>query len=243
MRTLSASTRAVLSAAAAAALAVAASVSHVLANVVVGLLLLAFAWGWPRLVSLPATGRRGVLLGLVAGGGAVGVLASGDLRYLAVVAALGVMGSFVLELTRRDGRPRLVESLAASATGVVVVISGAAWLAMPQTPVGIAVVLTTAGTLAAGAACAAIHLPPWPHAVLTIVGATAVGGVAAFALPELSFVGAIIGLASGLLSAALHQLLGRYPAAGRFGPALAAAALPVVVVGVPVYSLVRFYLV
>ncbi|HCX85601.1 MAG TPA: hypothetical protein DHV14_10805 [Micrococcales bacterium] len=243
VRTLGASTRAVVSAAAAALVAIASYAGTTAVLAVVAVLLLAFAWGWPRLVGLPVAGRRAVLLAVVAVLSLSAVLLTGDLEYLAVVAAAGVIGAFVLELTRDDGRPRLVDSLSASCAGVVVVVSGAGWVGMGRTPLEVAVVFTAAGTLAAGAACAAIHLPPWVHAGVTIVGATVVGAVAGLVLPELGYVGAIIGFASGLLSAALHQLLGRYPAANRLVPALAAAVLPVVVVGVPVYVIARFYLV
>lgn len=243
MPTLSASSRAVMSAAFAALLAVSTYLSHAVSDGVVIALMLIFAIGWPRLVDVPAVNqRRALLLGMVVVA-SVTVYLTQNLRLLAGVMALGVIASFILELARRDGRPRLVESLSASVAGLVVIVSGAGWLAMPHTELGVAVVLTTAGTLAAAAACAAIHLPPWPHAITTILGATAIGLVAALTLPGLRFVAVAIGFATGLLSAALYQMLCKYAAAGRFSAALAAASLPVVVVGIPVYTLVRFFLV
>lgn len=243
MPTLSASSRAVTSAALAALLAVSTYLSHSASDAVVVVLMVIFAIGWPRLVDLPAVLPRRILLLTVAAIAAVTVYLTQNLRMLAAVMALSVIAAFVVELARRDGRPRLVESLAASVSGLVVLVSGAGWLAMPHSELGVAVVFTTAGTLAAGAACAAIHLPPWPHAIATIAGATLIGLVAALTLPGLRFVAVAIGFATGLLSAALYQMLCRYAAAGRFGAALAAAALPVVVVGIPVYTLVRFFLV
>ena len=242
-RTLGPTVRAVVSAVAAALLAVAGSVSAPLQIVVAVVLMLALAVGWPRLVDLPAALGRTVLLVVVALAAAGAALLSGDLRLLAVVAAGGVIGSFLLELARRDGRPRLVDSVSASMTGVVMLLSGSAWLVVGDTPLALAVVVTASGALAAGAAVSAIHLPPWPHAIATIVVATAVGAVAGVVLSELSFVGAGIGFAAGLLMASVHQVLGRYPTAGRPVAALAAAVLPVVVVGLPVYALARFYLI
>lgn len=242
-RTLSPSARAVLSAAAAASIAVGYVVSPVLGGAVVCALMALFAFGWPRLVDLPGRFGRTVLL-LAVGAGAVGaVLTAGNLRLLAITGALGVIGSFVLELLRRDGRPRLVDSLAASVTGVVVLLSGSAWLGMGPDPIALAVVVTTAGTLAAGAAVSAIHLPPWPHALATIAAATLVGAGAAIALPDLSWVALLIGVAAGLTSASVHQVLGRYPSARRPLGALAAAVLPVVVAGLPAYGLLRYFLV
>ena len=73
------------------------------------------------------------------------------------------------------------------------------------------------------------------------VGLGVAGGLILPGIDEL--VGGLIGACTGLLSAALHVLLGRYPSAGRPWAAISAALLPLVVIGVPVYVLLRFYLV
>lgn len=245
MRTLiGASTRAVISSVATAAFAAVALASWDAALAIMALLVLVFAWGWPQLLALPAfTGTR-VLLALVAVAAFAAVWFSGDLRHLTLVAALAIVAAFVREFARRDGRPRLIESLAASAAGIVVIVSAAGWVAIGDGPEQLTVVLTAGVALAAGTACAAIHLPPWPHAILTIVAATVVGVGGGYFLPEVGYVvSGLIGFTAGLLSAALHALLGRYPSAGRPAAALAAAVLPVAVVGIPVYVLLRFFLV
>lgn len=245
MRTLiGASTRAVISSVATAAFAAVALVSWDAALAIMVVLVLVFAWGWPQLLALPAfTGTR-VLLALTAVAAFAAVWFSGDLRHLTLVAALAVVAGFVREFARRDGRPRLIESLAASAAGIVVIVSAAGWVAIGDGPEQLTVVLTAGVALAAGTACAAIHLPPWPHAILTIVAATVVGVGGGYFLPEVGYVVAgLIGFSAGLLSAALHALLGRYPSAGRPAAAFAAAVLPVAVVGIPVYVLLRFFLV
>ncbi|PWD51834.1 hypothetical protein C8046_15465 [Serinibacter arcticus] len=246
MRTLiGASTRAVISSVATAAFAAVALASWDIALAIMVVLVLLFAWGWPQLLALPAfTGTR-VLLLVVAAAAFAAVWLTGDLTALTLVGALAVVAAFVREFARRDGRPRLIESLAASATGIVVVVSAAGWVAVGEGPLQLTVVLTAAVTLAAGSACAALHLPPWPHAIVTILAATGIGIGAGFVLPdELGYVvSGLVGFAAGLLSAALHALLGRYPSAGRPAAAVAAAVLPVAVVGIPVYVLLRFFLV
>lgn len=240
---LSPTSRALVSAACAALVAVASYFSHTVMVVVIASLMAVFAWGWPQLVHLPAARLRRLLLMLVAAGAVGSVTLTDDLTALASVAALGIIACFIMELCRRDGRPQLVQSLSASAAGVVVLISGAGWLVLPVDPLGVAIALTTAGALSAGAACSAVHLAPWPQAILTTAGASVVGVVATFTLPEMSFVGIAIGFAAGLLCAALHRVLCTYAAAGRFAGALSAAVLPVIVVGIPVYTLVRYFLV
>lgn len=245
MRTLiGASTRAVISSVATAVFAALALVSWEAALAVMALLVVLFAWGWPQLLALPAFAGTRILLLVVAAASFGAVWFTGDLTALTLVAAVSVIAAFVREFLRRDGRPRLVESLAASATGIVIVVSAAGWVAVGEGPLPLTVVLTAAVTLATGAACAALPLPPWPHAILTIVAATVVGVIGGAVLPELGYVvSGLIGLAAGLLSAALHALLGRYPSAGRPSAAVAAAVLPIAVVGIPAYVLLRFFLV
>lgn len=241
-RALSPSARAVLSAAAAASVAAGFVVSPTVGGAVVVALMAVFSVGWPQLVDLPVRVGRAVLLLLVEAGAVWAVLATGNLRFLAITGALGVIGAFVLELARRDGRPRLIDSLAASVTGVVVLLSGAAWLGMGPDPIALAVVVTSAGTLAAGAAVSAVHLPPWPHAFATIGAATLVGTGAAIALPDLSWVAVVIGAVAGLASASIKRVLDLYPPARQFLAGLAAAALPVVVAGLPTYGLLRYFI-
>lgn len=245
MRTLiSASTRAVISSVATAAFTAVALVSWDLALAVMAALVLIFAWGWPQLLALPAFAGTRILLLVVAVAAFATVWITGDLSSLTLVTALAVVAAFIREFARRDGRPRLIESLAASATGIVVVVSAAGWVALGEGPLQLTLVLAAGVTLATGAACAAIHLRAWPHAVLTILAATAVGIVGGRVLPELGYVvSGLIGFAAGLLSASLHTLLGRYPSAGRPAAALSAAVLPIAVVGIPVYVLLRFFLV
>ncbi|ACQ81660.1 conserved hypothetical protein [Beutenbergia cavernae DSM 12333] len=238
------STRAVLTSLAATGLAVAAYLSWPGFVAAAGAATLIFAVGWAMLLGLPAA--RGTIVVLVGATLAAfgAVLVGGDLRYLAVVMALGVGAAFVHELARRDGRPRLVESLAGTVTGLAVVCSGAGWAALGPGVIEVALVLCAAIALAAASACTAIRLGPWREALITMGVTTVVGAVAGLALLTSigALTGALVGLATGTLTAALHILLGRYPTAGRFPAGLAAAMLPIVVVGIPVYVVDRLFL-
>lgn len=95
--------------------------------VVVGLLALVMAWGWPRLLEAPAAKGSSVVLAV----GAVGmstVLAvsprEDGLRWLASALAIGLMIVFLHELVRRDGRPRLTESVGIALFGFAIFASG-----------------------------------------------------------------------------------------------------------------------
>jgi hypothetical protein len=76
--------------------------------------------------------------------------------------------------------------------------------------------------------------------LLTVVATAGAGAGAGRLLPDVDPVdGSVIGLAVGLLVAALRRLFDRLPSLGRRTAALAGAVLPVTVTGVLVYVVGR----
>lgn len=203
----------------------------------------AVASGWATLLNLPTP--RGTTA-VIAFGGALAIAISAltpqppYLRWVPSVLALTVVGEFIHQLMRRDMRPRLVESVTAVVSGVVVVSLGAGWLAALQIRDGAGLVMgSAAGALAASAA---IGLP-WPQ---RITGPSAVVAGAAFAalagrlLPEHEAIPlAVVGASIGVLVAALDRLLAQLPTAGYKASAIAMGAAPVSASGLIVYSLGR----
>ena len=92
------------------------------------------ACGWPRLVDLPSPrGTSSVLVGTAAAL-AVTMLASdvGDrTRWAGAVLCVGLIASFLHQLLRQDGRPRLVMTLAGTALGlgVLALVAAASFMA------------------------------------------------------------------------------------------------------------------
>lgn len=236
---MGASSRAVLTALGAATVALAGYLSQdVLTGVVLALGLI-FAAGWPRLLSLP-TARGGSLVIALTALAAVVVVRLTALGDLAPVMGLAVVAAFVHQMLRRDGRPRLVESVAGVVSGTVVVVSASGWIAVEEGAVTAELVVTAAATIAAAAAVTAVRAPVRLVAAL----ATAVGGGAGLLTGSLldgvgEVPGLLVGLAAGILTAALHVLFGRFPASRRVRPALAAGLLLVLASGVPVYLVSR----
>ncbi|HWS57927.1 MAG TPA: hypothetical protein VN257_05260 [Actinotalea sp.] len=237
------STRAVLTAAVAAAVAGAAVLGEALLVVVVGLLVLALAVGWPVLLDLPSRLGSTVVLALAGAGGVIAVAATRGqpfLRELPVVVALAVLLAFVNELARQDGRHGLVESVTGTVTGVLVVTAAAGWIATGRAPVGEALVVSGAVALALGAAVSAVPLGGWLAALVTTAAAVLGGGAVGAAMPQLDLVaGGLLGLAVGILVAALHVLFDSLPALERRTAAMAALLLPVSVSGIVVYVVGR----
>jgi hypothetical protein len=199
---------------------------------------LVFSVGWPALLGLPARTGATVVLALTTLAATAAVELTGDVAWVAIVFAFAVLGAFVHELLRRDGRPRLLESVSGVVGGAAIVSAGTGWLAVGTSTVPLELLLSGAVTLALAAAVTAAPVPGVYSAVLTIVLAAVGGTVIGYLLAPIGMTtGLLVGLAAGILIATVHHLFGQFPSSGRIWPALAAAMLAVSVSGLPVYVL------
>lgn len=246
------STRAVLTAVLAAVMAVTSYVvglpelsgaGELPVVVAAAFLALAIAAGWPILLNLPNLLGSSVVIALGGAGAVVAVAATKGapwLRELPIVVALAILLAFVNELARQDGRARLVDSVAGTVTGVLVAASSAGWLAAERSVGGTELVVTGAVALAVAAFVSAFPLGSWLGALVT-TGAGVAAGVAVGLLSTdvPAAVGPVLGLAMGMLVAALHALFDRLPALRRRTAAFAAVVLPVALAGIVVYVVGR----
>lgn len=247
---MSASTRAVVTAAACALLAGAVVIAP---NSIVPALLVSggiivFALGWPRLLGVPPQNGASVV---IAGAGIAAVIAAAAVSrmiFIALVLAGGIIAAFIHQMLRKDGRPRLVESLAASVSGVAVVCAASGWIALlgredqPHAgdfPSPLVLTLLATCTLAAASLLAA-SLPNTLAMWLAIVAPAILGGALGLAFHTIHpAAGVILGVALGILVSALDQLFNLFPSSGRVRPALAAALLPVLGAGIVIYTVAR----
>jgi hypothetical protein len=201
------------------------------------------AAGWPALLALPSPRGTAVLVGLtgVAAAAAVALPPAADtdppLRWLPAVAALGIVGTFVHQLLRRDGRPRLVESVSGAVSGQVLVVLAAGWLAVPERGATGVLPVGAAALAVAAAACAL----PWPARLrqgVAVVAGTGVAALVAGVLPQVTAIpAAMVGFALAGALSAFDRLLPAQPSA-RTPPALwAVAAAPLAAGGTAVYVL------
>lgn len=117
---------------------------------VFGAAMLLLAGGWVLLLGLPSP--RGTTAAL-AGAGVIllcGGVLSQELQesLLPAAVALSMIVEFVHQLARRDGRPRLVESVSASITGITVLTSGACVLLLAAHEQGVASSVAIFGAVA-----------------------------------------------------------------------------------------------
>jgi hypothetical protein len=128
----------------------------------IALVVIVIALGWSQLGTMPDATGTGVTVAVTGVAAALVALLSADrarpLLPFAALVAFAVLAAFVHELRRRDGRPRLVESITGTLTGQLVVILAAGWLLLRQTPLGVNGVLVAAaavtGARLVGALCA-----------------------------------------------------------------------------------------
>lgn len=249
---MDASTRAVLTAVLAAVVAVVSFAPELPALeqagewpvvVLAACLALAMAVGWPVLLGLPNVLGAATVIALGGVGAVVTVAATRGqpfLRELPIVVALAVLLAFVNELARQDGRHRLVDSVAGTVTGVLVATAAAGWVAAERAPGGTSLVVGGAVALAFAAAVSALPLGGWWGSALTTGAAVVAGGAVGAVMPDIDVaVGALLGLATGILVSALHALFDRLPALRRRLAASTVVVLPVSVGGILVYVVGR----
>ena len=212
----------------------------------VGLAAGVIAWGWPGLLGLPSPRGTSAVLA-VGSAGAIGTaLATRSDPFLAwMPAALAgsIIVAFLHQLARRDGRPRLVESVAATITAIAIVVSGASLVALPRLDHGGRVVAIAASAMAVSAvtdlAGGSRRLIAWllPLAMLA-------GGLAAVLVGyRLGAVGwgaaALLGVLSAGVSHAVRRVLATLSAIGGARSQLVSASASVLTGGVVVYLVGR----
>lgn len=202
-----------------------------------------FAAGWASLVDLPSP--RGTTT-VVALGGALAAVAVGLtadeplLEWLAPALAAAVVGEFVHQLGRWDGRPRMVESVTGSVAGVVVLGSLAAVVALPRSPVGAVGVLVWAVPVALAVAIQALPLPGRIALPLAVLVAALLGGLLGEALNgPAPLAGAATAATASAVAVMLHRLLLVLPRAGSTPGWLALATAPLASSGLVGYVMLR----
>lgn len=195
------------------------------------------ALGWPRLVGLPSRLGSALVIALSAVIALGTVLLTGTLVPLTAVLGFSVVAAFIHEMVRRDGRPRLVESVTGTVTGAVAAVSVSGWLLVSGGEPPAVLVTATGAALTAAALAALVPLGKRYTGPMAVSFAVLAGLAVAWQLPGLGFgTGGAIGGAAGLMTASVRVLFDHYPASGRPSASGAISALPVCALGVPTYA-------
>ena len=198
----------------------------------------AVGFGWTRLLQVPTGWGLGMIVALtgVVGGLLVTIDGEDGVRWIPPTLAIGVIVAFVHQMGRRDGRPRLVESVSATVIGQTVVLMGTGWL-LPDLGDG-----SAAPGLLGGAACAVAVLvmtSTWRRKTalpVAIVAATLVAGALASTLETVQLGGGLVaGAVAGTVTAGLHMFFLRQPTVSYRRAAVAAGVASTLAAGLAVH--------
>jgi len=207
---------------------------------------LVLAWGWPELLGSSSKFGSSLAIGLAGVLAPVAVALTPDepyLRHVPVVVVTAMLAMFLHQLLRRDGRPRLTQSLSVSAAGIAIATIGAAWVPLGRTFGGREVVVVVAFALGLSAfadlGAPFARVRPWMLPAAGVIGVLAGGGAGLVIEVIGGPSGALFGGAAGVLAHVLRRALCTLsPIRGMRGQITAAAA-SVLVTGVPVYLMSR----
>jgi len=207
------------------------------------------AWGWSGLLGLPSP--RGTAFVLAVGsaaaiGTALATRADPFLAWMPAALAGSMIIAFLHQLARRDGRPRLVESIASTITAIAIVVSGASIVALPRSAHGAWVVALASSAMAVSALTDLAGVSPRLRAWLLPLAMLA-GGVAAmvvgYTLGAANFgAAALLGVLSAGVSHAVRRVLAMLPAISGARSQLVSASASVLTGGVVVYVVGRLFI-
>lgn len=225
------------------------------------LVMLVFAYGWPRLTDSPQPRATSIMLAIFGGAGVVATVLAEEgpfLEWLPILAGMGLLWAFVQNLTRGIGASHATVNVSAQVAGLAITLSAATWVAAFRLTNDHTTILS--GLVAVVLALAATALP-WPArytSPLAVVAGTLGGLLAAVAVGGDSAVLVLaggLGAVMGVLAAAVDRLLGliaesKYQAAALtearrrdkarlFAVHASLGAAPIALGGVVVYVLTR----
>jgi hypothetical protein len=159
--------------------------------------------------------------------------------------AVSVIVAFLHQLMRRDGRPRLAESVSASVTGLAVISAGIALAPVPEVLHGDHALAAAMAGLGIGVlADPLIKLPPlrqWALFISMVLGGLAGMLVSVVAGHPRLWPAALLGLLSAAVSHAARRVMAVLPATAMPRAQLAVGASSSLLVGVVAYVVVRYF--
>lgn len=232
----------------AALVALTAYASPQFVTVAVALAGFVLAWGWPVLLGLPSPrGTTAVLAtGTVLTGAAVLVTDQDPfLRWVPAALAVAVIVAFLHQLVRRDGRPRLAESVSGSVTGLALVAAGVSMAPIPRVLDGAPALAAAMAALAVSALCDPLIGLKWSRRwalfIAMLLGGLAGAGVAALAGHPALWSAGLLGILVAAVGHAARRVVAVLPPAATARAQLAAASASSLLVGAVVYPFVRYF--
>ncbi len=202
------------------------------------------AWGWAGALGLPTP--RGTVGVLLLGGLAILLSVwlpadSSHLNWLPGALAVSIMTAFLHQLLRRDGRPRVAESVSAVLLALALFTCSAFLIPLTRTENGTLLVIAAMSAAAASAVVGvatrrlAVSLRPWIVPITLVAGGVCAGLVSLGSEASwTSFV--LIGVVCAALSHAVRLIFAVLPTMAHARPRVVVALSSVLVIGVIPYA-------
>ena len=209
---------------------------------------LVLAWGWPQLLSLPSPRGTSTVLAVGTVLMTAAVLLTDEapyLQWMPAAMAVSVIAAFLHQLMRRDGRPRLAESVSASVTGLAVISAGIALAPIPEVLHGDHALAAAMAGLGVGVLADPLIKVPllrqWALFISMVLGGLAGMVVSVVADHPRLWPAALLGLLAAAVSHAARRVMAVLPATAMARAQLAVGASSSLLVGVVAYVVVRYF--
>lgn len=221
---------------AAVLIAVSASAGELMLAAALLLGSLIIAWGWPRAAGLPSPKGTSLVLAVSVTVLVVAVVATDSdpyVQWAGAALASGLLLMFVHQLLRRDGRPRLTESVMGTSLALVVLASATAFLPLVHLEHGPSLIAGAMAAVATGTLADLLvrqdALRPWLLPLAMVLGGIASVIVAVLGPGPDIPPAALVGVCSAALSHAFRRMLspeaGSYSSQGQIATGLASIGL------------------
>lgn len=216
----------------------------VLLAVALAVTTLVLAWGWPRLLGSSSRFGSSFAIGVTGVLVAAATAVTDDQPYLRLVPAalaigLGLM--FGHQIVRRDGRPRLTESVGVTSFGLALVAVGSTWMPLSRasraTDLAVVAFVALAVSSLGDLVVAYERARPWMLPLAMVLGGASGIVAASVAGSPGPARAALVGLLVAGVAHALRRALVVLPGIGTLPAQLAAAAAGLLVPGVVAYGL------
>ncbi len=202
------------------------------------------AWGWPSLLGSSSRFGSSLAIGVTGVLAPVAAVATTDEPYLRLVPVALVIGLAIMfghQMVRRDGRPRLTESIGITSLGLAVVALGTTWMPLSRTDrasdiavIGfVSIGVASLADLVAGFA----KVRPWMLPLAMLLGGAGAMVAASVLGSPAPGAAALVGFLCAAVSHATRRMLSVLPAVTSVRGQLSTAAASLLVPGVVAYGL------
>ncbi len=205
---------------------------------------LVLAWGWPTLTGSSSRFGSALAIGVAAILVPASAVATSEEPFLrlvpvAVVVSLGVM--FGHQIVRRDGRPRLTDSLGSTSLAIGIITMGVAWTPLARSHRGTELATVALVSIAAASLADLVvgrpRLRAWALPIAMVLGAAGAVVTASVVGSPGPASAALVGLLCAAVSHALRRVLVVLPPIASRRAQVAVAAAGLLVPGVVAYVL------